>query len=83
VSTTEPVTVDDFDDPDEDEPDEDESEEDESDEDEPEPDEPELDEPSPEPLPPVPLVVFDVPPEPDTTALGDGVAAIELEVEVW
>jgi hypothetical protein len=75
VSTTEPVTVDDFD---------------ERDEDEPELDEPELDEPSPEPVPPVPLpedaeplLVLDVPPEPDTTAPGDVVAAIELDVEVW
>jgi hypothetical protein len=71
VSTTEPVTVVDFDDPDEDDPELD------------EPDEEELDEPSPEPLPLVPLLVFDVPPEPDATAVGDGVAAIELEVEVW
>ena len=83
VSTADPVTVDDddLDDPDEDEPDE------------PDDDEPEPDEPEPEPLPPVPLpaaveddpvLVFDVPPAPDTTALGELVpAANELEVEVW
>ena len=77
MSTTDPVTVD-VDDPDEDDP---------ADPDEPEPDEP-------EPLPPVPLpavveddpvLVFDVPAAPDTTALGELVepAANELEVEVW